>query len=209
VTSVTDLRHTLLCFAMPLIYMTGVQAQDSPNPLGELHNCQELDIPELDEFMTRQEKVEILDALLSDILNRTGGCERLASSAGVSGSGSSGSGSDTQLRGASQSGAPSTGIMEGREAEESLAGLETEQAGIDPESRENPSLSESKPTSWEVPPGSGKIPEDIPSADSDDVIAKQIRKAAIAETDPEKQAKLWDRYRQYKNLSQKPESQAL
>lgn len=46
----------------------------------------------------------------------------------------------------------------------------------------------------------GAIPEDIPNVDNDDVIAEQIRLAATIETDPAKQARLWNEYRKYKGL---------
>ena len=49
----------------------------------------------------------------------------------------------------------------------------------------------------------GKLPEDIPSVDNDDIIAQQIREAAVAETDPDKQAKLWNEYRRYKGIPEK------
>ena len=49
----------------------------------------------------------------------------------------------------------------------------------------------------------GKSPEDIPPADNDDIIAQQIRAAALAEPDPQKQAKLWNEYRRYKGISEK------
>ncbi len=41
-------------------------------------------------------------------------------------------------------------------------------------------------------------PADIPSGDDDDVVARQIREAAMRETDPELREKLWDEYRKYK-----------
>lgn len=41
--------------------------------------------------------------------------------------------------------------------------------------------------------------EDIPSGNDDDVIARQLREAAEAETDPEIKEKLWEEYRKYKN----------
>jgi len=41
-------------------------------------------------------------------------------------------------------------------------------------------------------------PEDIPSAQGDDIVAQQLREAAIAETDPELKEKLWEEYRRYK-----------
>ena len=40
---------------------------------------------------------------------------------------------------------------------------------------------------------------DIPSGDDDDVIARQLREAAQAETDPRVKEKLWEEYRKYKN----------
>lgn len=41
-------------------------------------------------------------------------------------------------------------------------------------------------------------PGDIPSGDDDDVVARQIREAAMYEEDPELREKLWDEYRKYK-----------
>lgn len=42
------------------------------------------------------------------------------------------------------------------------------------------------------------VPADIPSGDDDDVVARQIREAAIRESDPELQERLWEEYRKYK-----------
>lgn len=58
-------------------------------------------------------------------------------------------------------------------------------------------------TSMETATPNGKTPEDIPSADNDDVIAAQIRLAAEIEKDPEKKARLWNEYRKYKGLAVK------
>lgn len=41
------------------------------------------------------------------------------------------------------------------------------------------------------------IPADIPSGRNDDVVAKQLREAAMKETDPVLREKLWDEYRKY------------
>lgn len=49
-------------------------------------------------------------------------------------------------------------------------------------------------------PDNGKIPEDIPPADNDGALAAQIRLAAENETDPVKQAELWNEYRRFKGL---------
>ena len=42
------------------------------------------------------------------------------------------------------------------------------------------------------------MPEDIPDPQGDDIVAKQLREAAIAEADPELKDKLWEEYRRYK-----------
>ena len=42
------------------------------------------------------------------------------------------------------------------------------------------------------------IPPDLPDGSDDDVVARQIREAAMAETDPELREKLWEEYRKYK-----------
>ncbi|MGO1119203.1 hypothetical protein ACTL6U_10875 [Rhodovibrionaceae bacterium A322] len=48
----------------------------------------------------------------------------------------------------------------------------------------------------------GKIPDDIPPADNDSLLAAQIRKAAENEPDPEKRERLWAEYRKYRGLPQ-------
>ena len=42
------------------------------------------------------------------------------------------------------------------------------------------------------------IPADIPDGSDDDVVARQLREAAMKETDPALREKLWDEYRKYK-----------
>ena len=43
-------------------------------------------------------------------------------------------------------------------------------------------------------------PEDIPSGRDDDVVARQLREAAMSEPDPELREALWDEYRNYSGL---------
>lgn len=45
-----------------------------------------------------------------------------------------------------------------------------------------------------------QTPPDIPPGDNDDIIARQMREAAMTETDPELKEKLWEEYRRYKGL---------
>jgi hypothetical protein len=46
--------------------------------------------------------------------------------------------------------------------------------------------------------GSDRIPPDVGDGSDDDIVARQLREAAIAEEDPELRKKLWDEYRRYK-----------
>ena len=45
-----------------------------------------------------------------------------------------------------------------------------------------------------------KPPEDIPEDNDDDVVARQLREAAMREPDPEIREKLWNEYRKYKGI---------
>jgi hypothetical protein len=45
-----------------------------------------------------------------------------------------------------------------------------------------------------------RTPEDIPITADDDIIARQLREAALAEEDPELRERLWEEYRKYRGL---------
>ena len=45
-----------------------------------------------------------------------------------------------------------------------------------------------------------KAPEDIPDGSNDDVVARQLREAAMREPDPKVRERLWNEYRKYKGL---------
>ncbi len=45
-------------------------------------------------------------------------------------------------------------------------------------------------------------PDDIPDGDDDDVVARQLREAAMREPDPAVREKLWDEYRKYKGIAE-------
>lgn len=51
-----------------------------------------------------------------------------------------------------------------------------------------------KPANNGLPP----VPDDIPDGSDDDIVARQIREAAMAEKDPKLREKLWEEYRKYK-----------
>ncbi len=56
----------------------------------------------------------------------------------------------------------------------------------------------------DIPANTAKYPppKDIPSGDDDDVVARQLREAAMREPDPAVREKLWDEYRKYKGIGQ-------
>lgn len=45
-----------------------------------------------------------------------------------------------------------------------------------------------------------RTPSDIPPVDNDDALARQLRRAAETESDPEVRARLWNEYRRFKGL---------
>ena len=47
------------------------------------------------------------------------------------------------------------------------------------------------------------IPDDIPDGSDDDVVARQLREAAMKEEDPELRERLWDEYRKYKGIAKR------
>lgn len=57
--------------------------------------------------------------------------------------------------------------------------------------------------SAEMPQNTAKYPPptDIPPGSDDDVVARQLREAAMREPDPAVREKLWDEYRKYKGIS--------
>lgn len=56
--------------------------------------------------------------------------------------------------------------------------------------------------SGSTPAESFPPPQDIPSGRDDDVVARQIREAAMTEPDPELREALWDEYRRYTGIAE-------
>ncbi len=151
-------------------------------------------------LLTREERIALLDQALLESLNNFDPCQTAASAVNNGAVGSDGAG-------------------EGLEGAESATGTETavESAPVGdiqgdmPVSEESPDVhnaTEDETTAANQPSqdsrdailSNGKVPEDIPPAGNDDIIAKQFRQAATEETDPVVKAKLWNEYRRYQNL---------
>ncbi len=58
----------------------------------------------------------------------------------------------------------------------------------------------SPPTASGEPQEAFPPPEDIPSGRDDDVVARQLREAAMTEPDPELREALWEEYRNYTGI---------
>ena len=79
------------------------------------------------------------------------------------------------------------GVEEDMPTEES--GPDLVQTGVTPSDSEQPE---------DINIATASIPDDIPNPQGDDIVAKQLREAAIAESDAELKEKLWEEYRRYK-----------
>ncbi len=149
-------------------------------------------------LLTREENIARHDQALLESLNNAEACRNTANAAATAGEsagggGGGGSGEAAGLETAVESvpvsdvqgDIPASALP--RESAENKREDETT-AAIQPDRRRNSTNA------------SGKLPEDIPPAANDDIIAKQFREAAMAATDPVVKQELWDEYRRYKNL---------
>jgi len=175
-----------------------------------------------DPTLTRAERIAALDKALLESLSRTTLC----------GAGATGVGAGAAIDGGAAGGVAGTGGA-GDSSGDATGGVESlPAAGVQgdlPDAVEtavvNPSPEATAKTDpngganqtggapanvpgVDAPSGNGKVPDDIPPAANDDIIAQQLRQAATDEADPATRAKLWNEYRRYQNLPVKkvPES---
>jgi hypothetical protein len=181
--------------------LAGVISQTSAEEaLGSSIDCSNVGINYTDNpEWTHSERLEAMDKAFFESVNRFELCNLSNQSSASSASSGGGEGEATESSGS-----------EGEVDLNSTASSEmtgTEEAPISPsmDVSENSEIPENADnTSVAVSGGgaaNGGIPEDIPAADNDDVIAAQIRLAAEIEKDPIKKEKLWNEYRKYKGLS--------
>jgi hypothetical protein len=78
--------------------------------------------------------------------------------------------------------------------------------GGSPSARSGPDREGAEPPSGAGQADRGRVPEDVGNGNDDDIVARQLREAAMAEDDPELREKLWDEYRRYKNGESAPRS---
>ena len=113
------------------------------------------------------------------------------------GGGSASGGGGSSGSAASEGGEAETGEFEGSERAEAEAGGAT---GGSPDTPQGEPV-ESAPG---APMGGAsdqrddRVPPDVGNGSNDDIVARQLREAAMKEEDPELREKLWDEYRTYK-----------
>ena len=73
---------------------------------------------------------------------------------------------------------------------------------LEPGSPSGPVMTQPSAPSAPQPNQTFPPPEDIPSGRDDDVVARQLREAAMSEPDPELREALWDEYRNYTGISE-------
>lgn len=178
---------------------------DAAAQTGGITTCevQDIEIEPANGIETPEERVLRLERALHESLNAYDECQTAAAS------GSAGSGSGTSVASGSAEG---TGSDSNESADsgsgDNQASSETASSQQERDLRELNDASvvsiettETSPSfASEVALDNGAIPEDIPPGNDDDIVARQIREAAIRETDPEVRERLWEDYRKYKGL---------
>ncbi len=171
--------------------------------LTDEHDCPIIvpEFPNSDDtaLLTREERIELMDQAFEEALNKSRACRTPETQVNTSNPQDSApseqlSGTEPEQRNnqnppaAAQPSAPAPDIQD-LELETSAEGESGEQTSAAPIQEQTVS--------------NGKLPEDIPPANNDDIVAQQIREAAINEQDSQKQAKLWNEYRRYKGLPER------
>lgn len=184
-----------ICFAslFTVLASTGWALADQQDQAAAEEECKQSSVDYAnDTTLTRQERLAAMDRALNKSLNKYDDC--LENSNDTASSQPSG-GSSGGTSGGSGSGTTSSAAASDIEGTQTPPATVATDNAADPKNDQTASTQPQKPAS-----PNGKVPEDIPPADNDTVLEKQIRQAAINETDPVKKAKLWDEYRKYKGI---------
>jgi hypothetical protein len=117
--------------------------------------------------------------------------EETASMSGASGSSGGAGGAGGFESGGGMSGESSESAASGAEGAEAGGAMESGGAGTS-----KPASAGGSDSAGEA--GSDRVPADVGDGSDDDIVARQLREAAMKEEDPELREKLWDEYRAYK-----------
>jgi hypothetical protein len=181
------------------IFQSAVYAQEN---LDASIDCMDVQVDYADNpTLTREERIHLMDKALYKSLNKFELCQSAKKMVETNGTkGGNGANGGSGNSGDSSSKTEGTSA-EGSVASSTMSGTELPKVSPVPPSANNENSVNKDEIS--VASGSGKLPEDIPSADNDSALAAQIRHAAENEADPVKKARLWNEYRKYRGLPQK------
>ncbi|MFW2366178.1 MAG: hypothetical protein ACN4GW_07155 [Desulforhopalus sp.] len=154
-----------------------------------------------DPGLTQEERLRLMDKAFFESLDRFEYCQQARKNNKAKDAGGSGEGAG-EPGGNSGGGSVASSTMSGTESVRGESSTEQNGEERSGSVREAGDQNETGSNSGrKTRSSSGKIPEDIPSAENDDILAAQIRYAAEQETDPVKKKQLWNEYRKYKGLA--------
>lgn len=190
--------YTVACtlYCLLISFQSPLFGQDT---LGEGIDCTDVKIDFSDDpSLTQEERLRRMDKAFFESLDKFEYCQAIKNKGKAAGDGESGEGAADR---AGESVASS--VMSGTETPKVDNASDNSQGTGRPDSQaESQVMNEgSAINNGNMAGSSGKIPEDIPPAENDDILAAQIRYAAENETDPVKRKQLWDEYRKYKGLA--------
>ena len=192
-------KLTLALFVF-YIFQSVAYAQES---LEASVDCTDVQIDYADDStLTRGERIHHMDKSLSKSLNKFELC--LSKKKKVESNGANGNpGAAGESTGSSEGGATSGSVPSSTVSGNELPAAEDNVKHEEPEVNPTVQTTNNENGKYEgsISTGNGKLPDDIPSADNDSVLAAQIRRAAENETDPTKREQLWNEYRKYKGLT--------
>ena len=192
-------KLTLALFVF-YIFQSVAYAQESLEASVDCTNVQ-IDYAD-DSTLTRGERIHHMDKSLSKSLNKFELClsekKKVESNGAKSNPGATGDSTGSSEGGATN-GSVASSTMSGTELPAAEDNVKHEEPEVNPTVKTT--NNENGKYEGSISTGSGKLPDDIPSADNDSVLAAQIRRAAEHETDPTKKEQLWNEYRKYKGLT--------
>jgi len=189
-----------------LVTLMCVNSQSSADEaLGSTIDCSEVTIDYVDRpDMTYSERLEEMDMAFYESVNRFELCNlsNQASSSSEAARAGSDAGLDGTERGESGFESVASPLITGTETESTIPLSDFPEDSGMPENTGDEAVAVYRGSG-----GNGALPEDIPDANNDDVVAAQIRLAAEIEKDPVKKERLWNEYRKYKGLPVKDNEQ--
>jgi hypothetical protein len=159
-------------------------------------------LSEFDALMLREQ--EILESRREAEAVAGGGGGAGKAEAGGGEAGAEGTESEASGEGEPGGGEAEEAGESSRTSSHGTGGSPDEPAGEPIESGGTPGEETSESESGQI--SNGRIPPDVGTGEDDDIVARQLREAAMKEEDPELRERLWDEYRAYKFGEKKKET---